>query len=601
MKFRITSLNIDEIIKTSFFRVDYVIESDKNEVINTRVSIYDPFFNIEYTPGSMDVSVSTNSIYWVGFDVDKLANYEKPNFKFGFRLLIEDLDNNKILHNQIHRTTFEYNKEGKTVWIFGDSHVWESFGGYTHNPIKISGFESMRVSLTSLSLNRFVNGDYLSFINAHSVKPDDCMVYYLGEIDFRHSIHKYCSDKSKDLIQTCLDLMNDYYKAIKNIKRIYNNRIIIMAPNPPMRDKYLAGGLALGTEQERILCWNIFDNFWKNKDIEYLDWTDDYRSEDTLIDIDKLMKRNGADFHILDHQYCISSLSKKLNNKKVIVKLMGGLGNQMYQYAFAKNISNITGRKLILDLSYLKRKDLGDDFVYRNFELDMFNINNFEISDNFLDKYVKYENYIDNNLNSVLKSISDIVTDKNDNIYLDGYWASPLYLSDEIKSEFVLKDGIIEESKLLLNEIQSTNSVMINIRRTDFLKNDFHGFHGKDHVLENIIKLQQTESDLRFFIFSDDVEWCVENLSDIPNSRIVYHTVSGDKDDRGISQLESTKRDFNLMCSCNHFIISNSTFGWWSAYLGMKDNKKVLHPEIWLKGINNSCDLLFHGLNWNKL
>ena len=77
MKFRITSLNIDEIIKTSFFRVDYLIESDKNEVINTRVSIYDPFFNIEHTPGSMDVPVSTNSIYWVGFDVDKLANYEK--------------------------------------------------------------------------------------------------------------------------------------------------------------------------------------------------------------------------------------------------------------------------------------------------------------------------------------------------------------------------------------------------------------------------------------------------------------------------------------------------------------------------------------------
>ena len=76
MKFRITNLNIDEIIKTSFFRVDYIIESDKNEVINTRVSIYDPFFNIEHTPGSMNVSVSTNCIYWVGFDVDKLANDE---------------------------------------------------------------------------------------------------------------------------------------------------------------------------------------------------------------------------------------------------------------------------------------------------------------------------------------------------------------------------------------------------------------------------------------------------------------------------------------------------------------------------------------------
>ena len=100
MNFKITSLNIDEIIKTSFFRVDYVLESDESRVINTRVSIYDPFFNIEYTPGSMCVTVTTNNVYWVGFDVDKLANNEKPNFKFGFRLLIENLDNNTVLHNK---------------------------------------------------------------------------------------------------------------------------------------------------------------------------------------------------------------------------------------------------------------------------------------------------------------------------------------------------------------------------------------------------------------------------------------------------------------------------------------------------------------------
>jgi hypothetical protein len=286
---------------------------------------------------------------------------------------------------------------------------------------------------------------------------------------------------------------------------------------------------------------------------------------------------------------------------KVIVKLMGGLGNQMYQYAFAKNISNLTNRQLVIDLSHFKRRDLGNDYTYRNFELDILNIKNFETVDSFSENCVRYENYIDNNINSVLKSISDIVTDKNDNIYLDGYWASPLYLSDEIKSEFVLKDNIIEESKSLLNEIQSTNSVMINIRRTDFLKNDFHGFYGRDYVLESISKLQQTESDLRFFIFSDDIEWCIENLSDIPDSKIIHHTVSGNKDDRSISQLESTKRDFNLMYSCKHFIISNSTFGWWSAYLGKYKDKKVIHPEIWLKGINNPCDLLFHGLNWNKL
>ena len=99
---------------------------------------------------------------------------------------------------------------------------------------------------------------------------------------------------------------------------------------------------------------------------------------------------------------------------------MGGLGNQMYQYAFAKNISNLTNRQLVIDLSHFKRRDLGSDYTYRNFELDILNIKNFETVDSFLENCVRYENYIDNNINSVLKSISDIVTDKNDNIYLDG-------------------------------------------------------------------------------------------------------------------------------------------------------------------------------------
>lgn len=309
MSFRITVLDIKRIIETSNFRVDYIIENVDVDFVNVRFSIYDPFFNIQYIPGSIDVYAKVNNFNWVGFNVDTFANDEKPNFKFGFRLLVEDLDNGVILHDQLFKNNFSYNKENKTVWIFGDSHAWESFGGYNYNPTNISGYDTMRVSLTSLSLNRFIKGDYLSFVNVHCIKPEDCLVFYLGEIDFRHAIHKYCLDKSLNLVRVCLDLMEDYYKAIMKIKETCNNRIIIMAPNPPIADNFLSEDLVLGTEKERKLCWDIFDYFWKNKDIEYLDWTKDYKDNNGLIDISKL---NNKDIHILDYHSCVKSLANSL-------------------------------------------------------------------------------------------------------------------------------------------------------------------------------------------------------------------------------------------------------------------------------------------------
>jgi hypothetical protein len=584
MKFKIINLNIDEIVKTSFFKVDYTIESDKNELVNIRASIYDPFFNIEYIPGSIDVSVKTNVNLWVGFDVDNLANDEKPNFKFGFRLLIEDLDNNKVLHNKTYRTTFEYNKEGKTVWIFGDSHVWESFGGYTHNPIKISGFKSMRASVTSLSLNKFVNGNYLSFVNAHSVKPDDCMVFYLGEIDFRIAIHKHCSNKSKELAQVCLDLMNDYYKAINNIKRVYNNRIIIMAPNPPIRDNYLSNDWVWGTEKERILCWDIFDNFWKNKDIEYLDWTDDYKLDDKLIDSNKLMKRNGVDFHILDYQYCIKSLSKKLNNKKVIIKLMGGLGNQMFQYAFGKFISDETGRELILDTSFLERRDMPPGFVYRNYDLDVFNLDTKLIS-GFNEPF----ELIIQDWNHLHKIEPELIkrslTSDSDNIYIDGYWQSPKYFGN--KSDYFknFKYPIKKESLELMHDIINSNSIMINIRRTDFVDNDFSGCFGRDYIDKSLLNFK--EIDYKIFIFSDDIEWCEENLSDL--GTIVSHDHKGYK----------FSNYLQLMSLCKFFIIPNSSFAWWSAYLS-NSSKMVCYPENWILNYHKKIEDLFPE-NWTKI
>ena len=273
----------------------------------------------------------------------------------------------------------------------------------------------------------------------------------------------------------------------------------------------------------------------------------------------------------------------------VVVKLMGGLGNQMFQYAFGKNISNITNRKLILDLSFLNKRDLGPDFVYRNYDLDIFNLKNVSIVNQYNDDYdlIVEDFNPDLTIESINTIIKEIIQNTSNTIYLDGYWSSPQYFN---KIDFTFNDECLTQSNDLLFNIQNTNSVMLNIRRADFLNNNVHGTYGKEYILKGINKLKLQFTDLKFFIFSDDIEWCKDNLHDIPNSTIVTHEHKGNK----------FYNYFLLMSECKHFIIPNSTFAWWAAYLSKNKNKKVLYPEIWLKAFNSDCKLLYFGLDWEK-
>ena len=111
---------------------------------------------------------------------------------------------------------------------------------------------------------------------------------------------------------------------------------------------------------------------------------------------------------------------------KVIVKLMGGLGNQMFQYAFGYWVSKKTNRKLYLDTSFLTNKNQPEGFIYRNYDLDVFNLEG-SVIEKFEEKY----EIIKQDWNSLHKIefglIYKIITSKSENIYLDGYWQSPKY------------------------------------------------------------------------------------------------------------------------------------------------------------------------------
>ena len=279
---------------------------------------------------------------------------------------------------------------------------------------------------------------------------------------------------------------------------------------------------------------------------------------------------------------------------KIIVKLKGGLGNQMFQYAFGKEISLLTNRELILDLSSLIEEN--PNIVKRDFDLTIFNINGYQVVDSFDEPCEKFfEDWYPEiwgvEYFNIIKE--KILSSVHNNVYIDGYWQTPILFSEKFEPlvDFSFKNSIINFSEPISKDIKNCNSVMVNVRRKDFVDNNFHGCYGVDFIKKSIDFLQSEEKNLHFFIFSDDIDWCEKNLSFIENSTVIGHSHSGEKFGNYLQ----------LMTQCKHFILPNSTFAFWAAFISQNINKKIVRPKIWFKYQNLECDFLFETLNYNKI
>jgi len=277
----------------------------------------------------------------------------------------------------------------------------------------------------------------------------------------------------------------------------------------------------------------------------------------------------------------------------IIIKLNGGLGNQLFQYSLGRKLSIKNNDIFKLDLSDFTKNNP------RSYGLEHFNIiENFASNEDInrikktgvwklLDKLkpyckrsaIKYKGYdFDPN---ILKLFG--------NFYLDGYWQSEKYFQDIeniIREEITLKEPLPSKYSELIDKIKNSDSASVHIRRGDYITNKkFSKVYNllDEKYYQGAIKfITEKISDVKFFIFSDDIEWVKRNI-DIPYPKTF---VSGANETKDYEELM-------LMSLCKHNIIANSSFSWWGAWLNKNADKIVISPDKWFNDkIGGAKDLI---------
>lgn len=278
----------------------------------------------------------------------------------------------------------------------------------------------------------------------------------------------------------------------------------------------------------------------------------------------------------------------------IIVRVFGGLGNQIFQYAFYKCLE-FNNDDVYLDIS-----DYNIHHHHNGFELDkVFKIKfnkatNKEIKKISFDKksflyrlirkifkieLVKTSEYTE------MKDICDVkIGNIEQEVYFNGFWQDIKYvefIENELRKELIFNEKLSGKNKDVIDKFIGRETVSIHIRRGDYLNNkSLGGICNNEYYLNAIEYINKVIDRPVFFIFSDDIEWVKNNFK--LKSECIY--VDWNKE-------EESYKDMQLMSMCKHNIIANSTFSWWGAWLNMNRNKIVICPKKWFNNKNSNLQV----------
>ena len=274
----------------------------------------------------------------------------------------------------------------------------------------------------------------------------------------------------------------------------------------------------------------------------------------------------------------------------ICVRLMGGLGNQLFQYATGRALAARCRSRLWLDASFLAASG---DHTRRRFELPVFRIEA-RIAPAALGSWTRRWGR-GNRRQRVLRwlpflsplrylpetplQFTPSVLEARGNVYLDGFWQSERYFGSIrplLLKELDFAHAPDDDTARLVAEVRSCASVAVHVRRGDYVTspaaNEIHGVLGIEYYRAAVEVVRQRVPDPVVFVFSDDPEWAAAHLTfEVPTVYVSHN------------QGARNHEDLRIMRTCRHQIIANSSFSWWGAWLNQNPAKVVVAPRRWYR------------------
>lgn len=277
-----------------------------------------------------------------------------------------------------------------------------------------------------------------------------------------------------------------------------------------------------------------------------------------------------------------------------IVNIIGGLGNQMFQYAFAYALQlRNPGEQVLLDTSLFHGYHLHNGFeLDRRFELKLPIAGKKEIRR--VTRYIPYYP-LSRLVRKILPSPKTVYLDPEylsfdsaammqpGDIYYDGYWQTEKYFCDfrdTVLDLLTFKDDLRPYSAKLAEKISGINSVAVHVRRGDYTKaSNYRGICDLAYYDRAISKAKELVPNPCFYFFSDDLSWCKSNLSPMIGGAESFF-VEGNT---GVNSSD----DMRLMSFARCTILANSSFSWWGAYLNQRSDRLAIVPPRWVEEVES--------------